>query len=140
MDREFRSKVGWWYHLVMILVCGGCILAFLQSNIWWIIGMVLITMLVIHVFLNTWYKVTEDGMLIAHCSFFPEKKIAIADIQALEPTMMPVSSYALSLDRIIIWTNDHPWIMVSPRNKNEFVKLLRNINPEIVIKKEQVFF
>lgn len=97
-------------------------------------------MLVIHVFLNTWYKVTEDGFLIAHCSIFPEKRIAIADIQALEPTIMPVSSYALSLDRIMIWTNDHPWIMVSPKNKNEFVRLLQTINPRIIIKNEQVFF
>ena len=48
-------------------------------------------------FLNTYYRITEDDVLIAHCSIFPEKKIAIADIEALESTVMPVSSYALSL-------------------------------------------
>lgn len=136
MDREFRSKVGWWYHLIMILVCAGSIAAFLQAGIWPIIGMVLITVLTIHVFLNTWYRITADGMLIAHCSIFPEKKIAIADIQALEPTMMPVSSYALSLDRLMIWTGDKPWFIVSPKNKKEFIKVLREINPSIIIKKE----
>lgn len=140
MDREFRSKVDWWYYLLLIIVSIGCVAAFLQPNIWLIIGMVAITMLTIHVFLNTWYKITADGVLIIHCSFFPEKKIAIADIQALEASMMPVFSYSLSLDRLTIWSGDHPWMMVSPKNKNEFVKLLREINPEIVIKKEQIFF
>lgn len=136
MDREFRSKVGWWYHLLMVLVVLGCLAAFLQAAIGPIIGMIVVATLVIHVFLNTWYKVTADGMLIVHCSIFPEKKIAISDIQALEPTLMPVSSYALSLDRLMIWSNDKPWIIISPKNKKEFVRLLREINPSILIKKE----
>lgn len=139
MDREFRSQVGWWYHLLMILVCAGCVAAFLQAGIWPIIGMVLVAVLVIHVFLNTWYKITADGMLITHCSIFPEKKIAIADIQALEPTMMPVSSYALSLDRLMIWSGGKPWMIVSPKNKKEFIRLLQDINPAIQIKKEDTF-
>lgn len=139
MDREFRSKVDWWYHLIIWIAALGCIAAFLQAGIWPIIGMVLITVLIIHVFLNTWYRITADGLLIAHCSIFPEKKIAIADIQALEPTMLPASSYALSLDRLMIWTAQGPWMMISPRNRKEFIKILREINPEITIKKEDTF-
>lgn len=137
MDREFRSEVGWGYRLVMALVTFGCVCAFLQTNVWVIICMALVTMLVIHVFLNTWYRVTEDSVLIAHCSIFPEKKIAISDIGTLEPSVMPVSSYALSMNRILIYTTDgKPWMMVSPKNRTEFVKLLRSINPQIEIKKE----
>lgn len=139
MDREFRSKVGWWYHLIMILIIAGCIWAFLGSNIWAMIGMVVIAGLTIHVFLNTWYRITAEGLLILHSGIFPEKKIAIADIEALEPTAMPVYSYALSLDRIMIWVDGKPWMMVSPQNKQEFVKLLRQINPAIVIRKENSF-
>jgi len=139
MDREFRSKIGWWYHLFMVLVVIGCIASFLQAGIWPIIGMILATALTIHVFLNTWYRITADGMLIIHCSIFPEKKIAIKDIQAVEPTMMPVSSYALSLDRLMIWSGDKPWMIVSPKNKKEFIQLLREINPSIILKKEDTF-
>ena len=71
----------------------------------------------LHVFFNTYYRITEDDVLIAHCSIFPEKKIAIADIEALESTVMPVSSYALSLDRLIIWSNGKPWMLISPTNR-----------------------
>ncbi|MDR2969054.1 MAG: PH domain-containing protein [Tannerellaceae bacterium] len=139
MDRVFRSKVGWWYHLIIVLVALGSVAAFLQAGIWPIAIMVLIAVLTVHVFLNTWYRITADGMLIAHCSIFPEKKIAISDIQALEPTMMPDSSYALSLDRILIWSEGKPWLMVSPKEKVEFVALLKKINPDIVLKKEHRF-
>ncbi|MDL2282558.1 PH domain-containing protein [Parabacteroides sp. OttesenSCG-928-G06] len=139
MDKEFRSKVGGLYHIFMAIVSIGCVAAFLQANIWWIIGMILVLLITIHVFLNTWYVITAEGMLIAHCSFFPEKKIAIADIREIESTVMPAWSYALSLDRLMIWTEQGPWMMLSPKNKNEFVKTLRSFNPEITIKKESSF-
>ncbi len=84
--------------------------------------------------LNTWYKITEDGQLVVHCSIFPEKRIAVSDITAVETTVMPVSSYALSLDRLIIYKNGLQWMLVSPTNKKEFVKLLRKHNPDIQIK------
>ncbi|MDH6343351.1 hypothetical protein M2480_001340 [Parabacteroides sp. PFB2-12] len=139
MDREFRSKVGGIYHLFLVLVCIACVAVFLQSNIWWMIGMILVTLVTIHVFLNTWYVITADGMLIAHCSFFPEKKISIADIRTIEPTIMPAWSYALSFDRLLIGTETGPWMMLSPRNKKEFISVLKSFNAEIEIKKESSF-
>ena len=97
-------------------------------------GMMVAALGVLHVFFNTYYRITEDDMLIAHCSIFPEKKIAIADIEVLESTVMPVSSYALSLDRLIIWSNGKPWMLISPTNRADFIKQLRKINPNIQLK------
>ena len=134
MEREYKSKVGWWYHLVIIMVVIGCVAAFLRTNISAIVGMMVAALGVLHVFFNTYYRITEDDMLIAHCSIFPEKKIAIADIEALESTVMPVSSYALSLDRLIIWSNGKPWMLISPTNRADFIKQLRKINPNIQLK------
>lgn len=135
MDRVFKSKVGWWYHFAIILIIGGCVAAVLNTNVPAMIGMFIVAMIALHVLLNTWYRITADGDLIAHCSFFPEKKIAIADIEAVESSVMPVSSYALSLDRVIIWTKGNPWMLVSPQNKQDFVNQLRKINPAIEIRK-----
>ena len=125
MEREYKSKVGWWYHLVIIMVVIGCVAAFLRTNISAIVGMMIAALGVLHVFFNTYYRITEDDMLIAHCSIFPEKKIA---------TVMPVSSYALSLDRLIIWSNGKPWMLISPTNRADFIKQLRKINPNIQLK------
>ena len=134
MEREYKSKVGWWYHLVIIMVVIGCVAAFLRTNISAIVGMMVAALGVLHVFFNTYYRITEDDMLIAHCSIFPEKKIAIADIEALQPSILPVFSYSLSLDRIVIWKEGKMWMLISPQNEKEFVKLLKKINPDIEIK------
>lgn len=138
MDREYKSKVGWWYHATLILIMAGCVLAVLRTNALAIVGMFAIALLALHVLLNTWYRITEDGILIAHCSIFPEKRIAISEITAMEATVMPVSSYALSLDRIILYKGEAPWMLVSPTNKKDFVRQLRTINPDIVLRETMI--
>ncbi len=136
MDRVFKSKVGIWYHFVVLLFCLLCIKVFVTGeSVWAMIILLLITLLFIHVLLDTWYKVTADGRLVVHCSIFPEKQIPVAEITAVEQSSLPVSSYALSLDRIIIWKGNAQWMMISPTRKQEFVNLLRKINPDIEIKK-----
>ena len=72
---------------MIIMVVIGCVAAFLRTNISAIVGMMVAALGVLHVFFNTYYRITEDDVLIAHCSIFPEKKIAIADIEALESTV-----------------------------------------------------
>ena len=125
MDRVFKSKVGWWYHLILLVMATSTVAAFVG-------GKSPVTMIVL--LLSTWYKITADGYLIAHCSIFPEKKISISEISAVEVTVMPVSSYALSLDRLIIYKGDTQWLLISPVNKQDFVKLLKKHNPDIRIK------
>ena len=135
MDRIFKSKVDWWFHGVVLLLCVSCVILIVRgAEIWAILVMFFCTYMSIHTLLNTWYKLTADGFLIVHCSFFPEKRIAISEISAVEVTVMPISSYALSLDRLIIYKNGMQWMLISPENKQEFVKLLRRHNPEIRIK------
>ena len=80
------------------------------------------------------YSGYDDRCVGGASCFLPEKKIAIADIEALESTVMPVSSYALSLDRLIIWSNGKPWMLISPTNRADFIKQLRKINPNIQLK------
>ena len=93
--------------------------------------------LTLHVFFNTYYVVTTDGMLLLRCGFFPKKEIAIADIEALQPSILPVFSYSLSLDRIVIWKEGKMWMLISPQNEKEFVKLLKKFNPDIEIKRNE---
>lgn len=132
MDREFKSKVGWWYHLVLFVMVATTLLTFIGGATPLVmITLLLGTLLCIHMLLSTWYRITADGWLIVHCSIFPEKKIAISDITAVEETSNLVSSYALSLDRLMIWVDGKPWMLISPTGKREFVKLLCKINPEI---------
>lgn len=134
MEKEYKSEVGWIYHLVNLLVIGNCVVCFTRTNVAAIIISLLMALLVLHVFFNTYYRITADGMLVAHCSIFPEKRIAIEQIEAIEPSLMPVSSYALSLNRLIVWADGKPWMLISPVNRANFIRELQKINPSIQIK------
>jgi hypothetical protein len=131
MDRVFKSKLDWWYHLILFILIAVCCIVVINGNIGAIAIMLLITALAVHVMLSTYYIITASGKLIAHCSIFPEKEIEISAIEGLERTIMPVSSYALSLNRIGIWSGKGLWMMVSPQNEKEFIKLLKRFNPDI---------
>lgn len=135
IDREFKSKVGWIYHVGLGIIAICTIGSFVQhSPVFVMIALLLGLMLAIHMLLNTWYRITADGYLVAHCSIFPEKRIKIEEITAVERSAMPVSSYALSLDRLIIYQGSHPWLLVSPTDQQEFVRCLRKFNPAIEVR------
>lgn len=135
MDRVFKSKVGWWYHLLIFMLAVFCVISVLNQNVVAIVGSLIASALALHIFFTTYYVVTQEGMLLIRCGFFPKKQIAIADIEALQPSILPVSSYALSLDRIIIWKEGKMWMLVSPQNEQEFARLLKKFNPGIEIRK-----
>ena len=100
MDRVFKSKVGWWYHLILLVMAASTVAAFVggKSPVTMIV-LLLFTLECIHMLLSTWYKITADGYLIAHCSFFPEKRIPISEISAVEVTVMPVTGPSDHLQR-----------------------------------------
>ena len=67
VDRVFKSKIGWWYHLTVWVMAACTVLTFVKSNN--IIGMIfllLMTLFFIHSMLTTWYKITADGNCDAH--------------------------------------------------------------------------
>ena len=98
MDRVFKSKVGWWYHLILLVMATSTVAAFVggKSPVTMIV-LLLFTLECIHMLLSTWYKITADGYLI-------------------------------------IYKGDTQWLLISPVNKQDFVKLLKKHNPDIRIK------
>lgn len=137
MDRVFKSKIGWWFHLLIVLLAVLCVVSLLHQNVAAIVTSLVACALVLHVFFNTYYVVTADGRLLLRCGFFPKKEIAIADIEALQPTILPVFSYSLSLDRMVVWKEGKMWMLISPQNEKEFVKLLKKFNPDIEIRRNE---
>jgi hypothetical protein len=131
MDRIFKSKVDWWYHLLLVILVAVCCLVVIKGHIGAIAVMLLLTALAVHVMLSTYYIITVDGRLMARCGVFPKKEIEISAIKGLERTIMPAPAYALSLNRIGIRTGKGLWMMVSPQNEKEFIKLLKHFNPDI---------
>ncbi|MDR0429027.1 MAG: PH domain-containing protein [Tannerellaceae bacterium] len=136
MDRIFKSKVDGWYHLLLFILIILCLLTVVNGNVWAIVVTLLVSALAVHALLSTYYIVADTGKLILHCSIFPRKEIEISRIEALERSVLPVWSYALSLNRIVIWSEGKMWMMVSPQNEKDFIRLLRSFNPDIKLKQE----
>ena len=77
---------------------------------------------------STYYLIDGDTLVIR--SSFLKWRVPIARILSVTPTRNPVSSPALSLDRLAI-LYDGKRILVSPRDKQRFIEALRAINPAI---------
>ena len=77
---------------------------------------------------STYYVIDGDTLVIR--SSFLRWRVPIAKIQSITPTGNPLSSPALSLDRLRI-DYDGRQIMVSPEEKQRFIEALRGINPAI---------
>lgn len=130
MQRTFKSKVGWWYYaaLAYLVIC--LILAIWQKNGIAIVVMFIANMTLIQLMLKTEY-VVADGVLYIKCWIMPVKKISVTKIKTIKETRNPLSSYALSLDRLKI-EYEKTFTVISPDNKQDFVNELRKYNPDII--------
>ena len=74
------------------------------------------------------YKIDGENLVIWRT------KIPIQSIHKVYRTRMPLSSPALSLDRIGIVYNKYDEIFISPKEREEFIKELLKVNPTIEVK------
>jgi hypothetical protein len=79
-------------------------------------------------FRATDYRIAGDTLLIRSAIF--RWKVPVADIQSVTPTRNPLSSPALSLDRLEI-KHSRGEVLVSPKDKQGFISALRAANPSI---------
>lgn len=129
--KVFKSKVDWWIRVLLGLAIAGMFVAsgtvILEGP-----GPVAITVtilaciaglaLIVWVLISTTYTV-ERGMLVVRAG--PLRwKVPIDEITAVEATRSPLSSPALSLDRLRIRYGKNQRIMVSPADKTGFLKAI----------------
>jgi hypothetical protein len=136
-DRTFRSKVDAWLRLV---VAGGVGAMWLSAvrRIWAgrsidaldVLVPLLATAFIVWVFSGTYYVITAD-VLIVHAGPI-RRTVPLQSIQRLRATHNPLSSPALSLDRIEV-TYGSKRILVSPRDKRGFVNAVMERVPTVTL-------
>ncbi|RYE20562.1 MAG: hypothetical protein EOP51_17605 [Sphingobacteriales bacterium] len=139
-DIVYRSKIG----AVMYVILVGLVFfaAFVPFSIYQtkpaelmaMIPSLLIFVLVILFllsFFNTVYTITNTQLLKVKSSFVFNKQIPITGITKIVPTKSILSAPALSLDRIEIFYNTYDSVVISPKDKQEFIAQLKTINPAI---------
>lgn len=96
-----------------------------------ILPMVLVNGLTLWIWFSTGYTITETHLIVR--SAFIVSRIPLADIKRVKPTRNPLSSPALSLNRLEIRTKKGLGPLISPQRQDEFLQLLRERCPHAEI-------
>ena len=137
METRFSSKVDGWLIPIMVLSVGGLVAAFIAVLIEpapWPIQLLLgavtivVTLLLFSIFRNTHYTIDGDSLRIVSGPF--KWNIAVTDIGDITPSRNPLSSPALSIDRLKISLGKRKFILVSPEDKDGFVRAIEQAQRE----------
>jgi membrane protein YdbS with pleckstrin-like domain len=139
---KFPSKKDWWLTIIiwgaMLFAMGSGIysLIFEESNfIDFVIVLILAVMLpvfLLWMWLTTYYVLDESNLVIKYGPF--KKIIPLNTIKSVKKTMNPLSSPALSLKRLEIIYGQYNMVLISPKDRDEFMKILSKHCPQAEIR------
>ncbi|WP_456271222.1 PH domain-containing protein [Bacillus sp. AK031] len=99
---------------------------------------VLAAILIIWLMFATYYEINGNVLKVAAGPL--RYKIDITSIKSVKPTRNPLSSPALSIDRLEIKYNKWNTVLISPKDKERFIEELVKINPAIEVKNRTIRF
>ena len=134
MPIRYNSAISGWLASFVLLVLGSTTVLIIVKSVWvgFLVNVPLIVWLV-HMGFNTYY-ILDHGVLQITCGLFYKENFLIADITQIRATNNPLSSPALSMERLEIQFKSKQSIMISPKAKNDFIKELVQQNPSIKVK------
>ncbi|WP_324688729.1 PH domain-containing protein [Flavobacterium cheonhonense] len=128
MMKVYKSKIDWWLIILIGALFGYPIIEGIISKDY-LMSLVFFGLVVL-IFLMFWsiqYKIVGEQLKVW------TTKIDIHSIKKVYRTNNPLSSPALSLDRIAIVYNKYDEILISPKDQSAFIAHLLSINPNIVV-------
>ena len=127
----FRTKVDWWYWLLCYAMPTFGLFSFGWDS-WF--GSFMLWALTIYMFSLTFLTryVIEGESLSVFYGFFMKRRIPVSTISSVRSTRSPLASPALSLHRLSINYNKYDEILVSPKDQEAFVAMLKALNPHIL--------
>ena len=127
---HFNSKIDAWLLIVLVSLAGICLFGLAQFwNLMigrlWFLGLILAVCaaLPLWILLTTRYSLSDSALFIRSGPF--KWQIPIAQISNLEKTRSPLSSPALSLDRLRVEYGDQS-LMISPEPRQAFLQQLEH--------------
>ena len=141
---RFKTKVDWWLQLIFagfiiatILAIAGVFAGGTGSFIIAIVFAPVSILIILPIWLNTSYLMDESSLQV-QCGFIKHAKIDYGLILSVSEALNPISSPALSFDRLEIqYRNKYSvavrTIIISPKDKQGFIKHLLIMNDSIII-------
>ncbi|WP_460980030.1 PH domain-containing protein [Spirosoma knui] len=128
---SYKSKIGLELTIPLSILLIGVGGFMLYKGIWPGVGIIgLIMFFIIHLFATTRYTIDSHTLRITSGLLF-NKSVEIGSIRKIIETCNPISSPALSLDRIEVIYNRFDSVLLSPQDKIEFINELKKVNPTI---------
>lgn len=127
----YKSKIDWWLIILILCLFGYPIVDGILSKDY-VLSLIFGLILIVFFFLSKTiqYKIDGENLVIW------KTKIDIKTIRKVYRTNNPLSSPALSLDRIAIVYNKFDEVLLSPKEREEFINELLKINPNIEVKRQ----
>lgn len=133
MMKNYKSKLGLELIIPLIIIFGYSLFELILNNVWiGIFKLVLTIIFILYTFLSINYKI-ENSNLNVKCTILMNINIDIKSIRKITETYNPLSSPAVSIDRLEIFYNKFDSIIISPKLKKEFIQNLLEINSNIEI-------
>ena len=134
MIKRYKSKIGLELVIPLTLIFGTTLFLQLivEQNLLAIAIVVLIIILIVHMFVTTHYTINGD-ILEIKCGFTFKETVDIKTIKSISETNTILSAPATSIDRIEIQYGKFDSVVISPKQKLEFINDIVAINPPVVV-------
>lgn len=133
MASIYKSKLGLELIIPIGLIFGYALFELISNKVWMgILIMVLTLFFILYTLLSIKYTIENDKLTI-NCTALMTINIEINSIRKVVETYNPLSSPAASIDRLELFYNKFDSVLISPKNKKEFIYKLLEINPAIEI-------
>ncbi|RFP65965.1 hypothetical protein D0N36_05715 [Hymenobacter lapidiphilus] len=132
MKQIFRSKISWW-------LFGPILFLLLFFPLWYweqtaghffTTGINLLVATFFIYLIRTTYYLFHDRQLLVYCGPW-RMQIPVDSITQVEATHNPISSPALSLDRLLVRYGKYDSVLISPADRAGFLAALLQLNPAI---------
>jgi hypothetical protein len=134
MKKIYNSKIGLELVIPIVIICGSVLILTMNERPGWIGMMILspVVLFIVHMFMTTNYTI-DNGNLSIRCGFLFHKTIDINTIKKIIETNNPISAPATSIDRLEITYGKMDTVIISPKQKQEFIDDIRKINPNVEV-------
>ena len=131
---KFKSKISIGLILFLAIILGGMFIKLLYDGTWSVSLLIFCQILFIaHLFLTTFY-IVENEKLHVKSSFLINILIDIQQIKKISETNTIMSAPAVSFDRLEILYNKFDTVVISPKEKMQFIEAIKKINPQVEVK------
>lgn len=133
MDSKYKSKIG--LELIILAYLPFISLFYFVYKEFNLVGTIVICVLfffITYLLFSTIYTFDSNSKkLVIQSGFIFHKKIDIEHIKVINKSRSWISSPALSINRIEISYNTYDSVLISPKNREQFIQELQQINPNI---------